>query len=224
MRTLWYMVLAVLGLGLSSCGSGEKPAQGNGYPNGVKSEKEMKKVVILSSSPRRGGNSDLLCDRFMEGAISAGHQVEKLFLYDYEINDFVANDSLGDHTDRNMADDVPMIMDKLVGADVIVLATPVYFYTMCGRMKTMIDRTYGRHRDLKTRSFIISSPRRCAAPTGCNGQWKSSVDSSTACRIRRSAASSMAWEPTTREASPVCQSCRRRMRREEVFNRKSSYE
>lgn len=162
MRTLWYMVLAVLGLGLSSCGSGEKPAQGNGYPNGVKSEKEMKKVVILSSSPRRGGNSDLLCDRFMEGAISAGHQVEKLFLYDYEINDFVANDLLGDHTDRNMADDVPMIMDKLVGADVIVLATPVYFYTMCGRMKTMIDRTYGRHRDLKNKEFyyIITSAVR----------------------------------------------------------------
>lgn len=156
------MVLAVLGLGLSSCGCGEKPAQGNGYPNGVKSEKEMKKVVILSSSPRRGGNSDLLCDRFMEGVISAGHQVEKLFLYDYEINDFVANDSLGDHTDHNMADDVPMIMDKLVGADVIVLATPVYFYTMCGRMKTMIDRTYGRHRDLKNKEFyyIITSAVR----------------------------------------------------------------
>lgn len=162
MRKLLYMIFAVLGVGLSSCGSGQKPAQDNGYPNGIKSKKEMKKVVILSSSPRKGGNSDLLCDRFMEGAISAGHQVEKLFLYDYEINDFVANDSLGDHTDRNMADDVPMIMDKLVEADVIVLATPIYFYTMCGRMKTMIDRTYGRHRDLKNKEFyyIITSAVR----------------------------------------------------------------
>lgn len=152
-RTLLYMTLAALGLSLSSCGSDDKPAQGNGYPNGIKSEKAMKKVIILSSSPRKGGNSDLLCDRFMEGALSARHQVEKLFLYDYEINDFIANDSLADHTDRNAADDVPMIMDKLVAADVIVLATPVYYYTMCGRMKTMIDRTYSRHRELKGKEF-----------------------------------------------------------------------
>ena len=41
-----------------------------------------KKVLILSSSPRRGGNSDLLCDRFMAGAQQAGHDVEKIFLRD----------------------------------------------------------------------------------------------------------------------------------------------
>ena len=39
-----------------------------------------KKVLILSSSPRRGGNSDRLCDRFMAGAQQAGHEVEKIFL------------------------------------------------------------------------------------------------------------------------------------------------
>mgnify|MGYP002088287845 CR=1 FL=1 len=45
-----------------------------------------KKVLILSSSPRRGGNSDLLCDRFMEGAREAGLEVEKVFLKDLKIN------------------------------------------------------------------------------------------------------------------------------------------
>lgn len=45
-----------------------------------------KKVLILSSSPRRGGNSDLLCDRFMEGACEAGLEVEKVFLKDLKIN------------------------------------------------------------------------------------------------------------------------------------------
>ena len=45
-----------------------------------------KKVLILSSSPRRGGNSDLLCDRFMAGAQQAGHDVEKIFLRDKKIN------------------------------------------------------------------------------------------------------------------------------------------
>ena len=41
-----------------------------------------KKVLIISSSPRKGGNSDLLCDEFMKGAIEAGNEVEKIFLKD----------------------------------------------------------------------------------------------------------------------------------------------
>lgn len=45
-----------------------------------------KNVLILSSSPRRHGNSDLLCDRFLEGAKDAGHNVEKIFLKDKDIN------------------------------------------------------------------------------------------------------------------------------------------
>ena len=44
-----------------------------------------KNVLIISSSPRRGGNSDTLCDRFMEGAKESGHQVEKIFLKDKKI-------------------------------------------------------------------------------------------------------------------------------------------
>ena len=36
-----------------------------------------KKVLIISSSPRKGGNSDLLCDEFMKGAIEAGNEVER---------------------------------------------------------------------------------------------------------------------------------------------------
>ena len=45
-----------------------------------------KKVLILSSSPHRNGNSDLLCNEFMRGAAEAGHQVEKIFLKDKHIN------------------------------------------------------------------------------------------------------------------------------------------
>ena len=45
-----------------------------------------KKVLIISASPRRGGNSDALCEQFMAGAKSAGHEVEKVFLRDYKIN------------------------------------------------------------------------------------------------------------------------------------------
>ena len=45
-----------------------------------------KNVIILSASPRRKGNSDILCDEFMKGAIEAGYDVEKIFLSDKNIN------------------------------------------------------------------------------------------------------------------------------------------
>ena len=41
-----------------------------------------KKVLIISSSPRKGGNSDVLCDEFLKGAVDAGHNAEKIFLKD----------------------------------------------------------------------------------------------------------------------------------------------
>ena len=45
-----------------------------------------KNVLVLSSSPRRGGNSDLLCEQFVAGAKDAGHDAEKIFLKDKKIN------------------------------------------------------------------------------------------------------------------------------------------
>lgn len=44
-----------------------------------------KNILILSGSPRKGGNSDILCDRFMEGARESGHRAEKVFLRDKNI-------------------------------------------------------------------------------------------------------------------------------------------
>ena len=46
----------------------------------------MKKVLIISASPRKGGNSDLLCDQFLKGAKEAGHQAEKISLPEHKIN------------------------------------------------------------------------------------------------------------------------------------------
>lgn len=102
-----------------------------------------KKVLILSASPRRGGNSDLLCDQFMLGAKESGNQVEKIFLRDKKINYCVACDAC----QRNggncvQEDDMAEVLNKIMAADVIVMATPVYFYSMDAQMKTLIDRTY----------------------------------------------------------------------------------
>jgi len=115
-----------------------------------------KKVLVLSGSPRKGGNSDILCDQFMLGAEEAGHQVEKIFLGDKEINYCIACDTCrenGGICDQD--DDMAEVLDKMISADVIVMATPVYFYTMDAQMKTLIDRTYSRYMEIKNKDFYF---------------------------------------------------------------------
>ncbi len=98
----------------------------------------MKKILIISSSPRKGGNSDLLCDRFADGAKDSGHTVEKVFLADMNIRYCHGCGACNATHKCVQKDDMALILDKMVNADVIVLATPVYFYSMNGQMKTFM--------------------------------------------------------------------------------------
>ena len=114
-----------------------------------------KKVLILSSSPRRGGNSDLLCDRFMAGAQQAGHDVEKIFLRDKKINYCTGcGVCYGGAKPCPQRDDAAEVVGKMIGAEVIVMATPVYFYTLCAQMKTLIDRTCARYTEVKSKECL----------------------------------------------------------------------
>lgn len=115
----------------------------------------MKKVIIISSSPRRGGNSDILCDRFLQGALESGHSAEKIFLKDHHIGYCVGCGYCFDHHTCSRKDDMASILDKLVDADVIVFSTPVYFYSMDAQMKTFIDRTTPRYTEMKNKDFYF---------------------------------------------------------------------
>lgn len=117
-------------------------------------KKAHKYVLVISASPRRKGNTDLLCDEFARGAKEAGAQVEKIFLGDYDIRFFQEADErhVGDSADV-ATDDAPMIVRKMLDADIIVLASPVYFMNINGQMKTLIDRTYSHFMDLKDKEF-----------------------------------------------------------------------
>ena len=95
-----------------------------------------KKVLILSSSPRRGGNSDTLCNEFMRGAIESGNEAEKVFLRDKTIHYCTGCSTCSLHGKPcPQKDDAAEIIEKMVAANVIVMATPVYFYTMSAQMK-----------------------------------------------------------------------------------------
>lgn len=112
-----------------------------------------KQVLVLSSSPRKAGNSDLLCDEFVKGAENAGHTVEKIFLRDKKINYCTGCGLCYDTKVCSQQDDMTEILSKMVAADVIVLASPIYFYTMCAQMKTFIDRCCARYTEITNKEF-----------------------------------------------------------------------
>jgi multimeric flavodoxin WrbA len=115
-----------------------------------------KEILVLSTSPRKAGNSDLLCDQFMLGAKETGNNVEKIFINDIEINYCKACDTCQNNGGVcAQDDDMAQILDKMIAADVIVLATPVYFYTMNGQLKTLIDRTFARYTSLSNKEFYF---------------------------------------------------------------------
>lgn len=99
-----------------------------------------KHVLVISTSPRKGGNSETLADALIRGAEEAGNQVEKVCLYDKEIG--FCRGCLGCLKSHRCVihDDADVIAQKMRQADVLVFATPIYYYEMSGQMKTMLDR------------------------------------------------------------------------------------
>ena len=114
-----------------------------------------KRILLLSSSPRRHGNSDRLCDEFLRGAREAGHDAEKISLRDCRIGYCTGCGVCYDTRTCPQRDDAAQIVGKMIAADVIVLATPVYFYAMSAQMKTLIDRCCGPYTEMKNKEFYF---------------------------------------------------------------------
>ncbi|MGI6008973.1 MAG: flavodoxin family protein [Methanomethylophilus sp.] len=113
-----------------------------------------KKVLILSGSPRKGGNSDMLCDEFKRGAEEAGNEVEKIRVAERKIGYCRACYYCRDHQGKcAIKDDMAEVLQKMIDADVIVLASPVYFYSIDAQLKAVIDRTVARWTEVKGKEF-----------------------------------------------------------------------
>lgn len=117
-------------------------------------EKEhmSKKVLIISGSPRVNGNSEMLCDQFAKGASEAGHEVEKISLAGKKIGFCLACYAC-EKSSCPQQDDARSIIDKMLAADVLVLSTPVYFYSMSAQLKALIDRSVMVYPNIKEKDF-----------------------------------------------------------------------
>ena len=130
-------------------------------------------VLILSGSPRKNGNSDILCDEFARGAADAGHEVEKIRIAEKKIGYCHACYACRGTGVCTIKDDMAEIMQKMIDCDVMVLASPVYFYSIDAQLKAVIDRSVARWTEVKDKEFYY-------IVTAADGE-KEAADTTIAC-------------------------------------------
>ncbi len=103
-----------------------------------------KKIVILNGSPRKNGNTSAIVKSFTEGAQSAGNTVTEFFLDSMDIHG--CKGCFGGHSSKEcpcvQKDDMAKIYPAVKECDVVVLASPLYYWTMSGQIKTALDRLF----------------------------------------------------------------------------------
>lgn len=112
-------------------------------------------VVVISASGRRGGNSDLLCDELVRGAQEAGGRAEKVRLSELNIGYCRGCGACFSAHRCVQRDDMDALSARLKAADAIVMASPVYFYSINGQLKAMIDRLCPHAGELKGKDFYF---------------------------------------------------------------------
>ncbi len=98
------------------------------------------KVVGISGSPRRGGNTEMLLDKVLEGAIGAGASVSKVILNDIDFKGCQECGTCAPDGICKVKDEMQPVYEKIREADLIVIASPIFFGTISGQLKAMIDR------------------------------------------------------------------------------------
>lgn len=103
-----------------------------------------KKIVILNGSPRKKGNTSALAAEFARGAREAGHTVTEFFLDSMDIHG--CKGCFGGHGSREcpcvQKDDMMQIYPAVRECNIVVLASPLYYWNMSGQLRTAVDRLF----------------------------------------------------------------------------------
>lgn len=114
-----------------------------------------KKVVIISSTPRVNGNSHVLSEEFKKGAEEAGNEVTLISLRENKINFCIGCYFCQSNGKCFQNDGMNEILEKILEADVLVFATPIYFYDVCGQLKAFIDRFLPKYEEIKNKDLYL---------------------------------------------------------------------
>ena len=107
-------------------------------------------ILVITGSPHKRGTSALLVDAFLEGATAAGHQVERFdsaFAAVAPVRPAIFAAATGSNAPKN--DDMEALWPKLLQADLVVLATPLYYFGFSAQLKAVLDRFYAKNASLR---------------------------------------------------------------------------
>ena len=109
------------------------------------------KITVLMGSPNRNGSTGILVENFTKGAEEAGHSVEVIDVCHADIHPCIGCIKCGYEGPCVQKDDVETIRKKLLASDMVVFATPLYYYGMSAQLKTVIDRFCAYNSSLNSR-------------------------------------------------------------------------
>lgn len=107
----------------------------------IKGDKHMK-ILVITGSPRKNGNSNTLADNFIKGAQEAGHNVVRFDSAFKDVHPCVACNKCGMNGQCVFKDDFEFVKANIVDADAVVFATPMYYFGISAQIKGVIDRFY----------------------------------------------------------------------------------
>ncbi|MBQ7651957.1 MAG: flavodoxin family protein [Victivallales bacterium] len=107
-----------------------------------KKETGKMKILVLTGSPRKGGNSATLADHFIKGAKEAGHSIERFDAAFKKVHPCIACNSCGMDGPCVFKDDFEFVRKHIIDADCVVFATPMYYFGISAQLKAVIDRFY----------------------------------------------------------------------------------
>ena len=116
-----------------------------------KTQEVCMKIVVLMGSPNRNGSTGILVENFKKGAEEAGHSVEVIDVCHANIHPCTGCVRCGYEGPCVQKDDVQIIRKKLLDSDMVVFATPLYYYGMSAQLKTVVDRFCAYNSSLNSR-------------------------------------------------------------------------
>lgn len=124
------------------------------------------RVIAFVGSPRRGGNSDQLAEALLAGAAEAGHETEKIYLADHALTPIDAVYGSEDNWTDSRQDVADALLDRLLAADVVILASPIYWFSISGLLKLFVDRFALYQRDGR-RLMDLTPGKRLVVALSC---------------------------------------------------------
>ena len=128
----------------------------------------MSKIAVLIGSPRKNGNTEILANSFISGVDKQKNSIEVIHVIGKKVNGCIACDYCYRDSQHNCVqkDDMQEIYEKLKDADVIVIATPIYFYGISSQLKCIIDRLHNPIRNtFKVKELVLLAVCADTIPT-----------------------------------------------------------